>query len=454
MEAPVIADSARDAALAFIARQAGKYPRLDLAPLDSGALAPRDAAFAHAIVAGVLRRWLTLRALLQTRLAQPFESIEPGVKSALLCGAAQVFLLDRVPAHAAINHAVGWSKRVVRPGAGGLVNAVLRRVAELRAVDSPREPYAGRRDELPMPDGTSLRLREPVFAEPEFDRLAEATGHPRHQLEAWREAHGEQRVRALALHSLCDAPTILRWPAGLTMERAGIEPHECPGFAVFRGTHAELLAILQTRDDVWVQDPASAGAIASIADLRPRFIIDFCAGLGTKTRQLAHTFPDARIVASDTDERRLEALRALAGTRADRLRVVRPERLIDFAGQADLVVLDVPCSNTGVLARRPEAKYRFNRTSIAELTGIQRQIIADALRLLSPGQGRSPPGIILYSTCSLEPVENQAHIAWAREWHRLEPSRERLEFPAGGPGLPDSTYTDGAYSVVLGRGPI
>lgn len=461
-------DAARDAALAAIAAHAAKFPRMDLAPLDSSQLSPRDAAFAHAITSAVLARWITLRHLIQARLSQPFEALEPAVRSALLCGSAQAYLLDRVPAHAAINHAVGWAKRKVRAGAGGLVNAVLRRVCEMRA-DAPdptdvspmptpstppvaaRTPYTGERDQFPLADGTAILLREPVFPEDPVERLAVATGHPRTQLDAWRAAHGEQSVRHLCMHSLIDPPIIVRWPAGAALP-ATLTPHARPGFAVFQGSHEELLSLLATRADAWVQDPAAAGAIESVADLQPAIIIDACAGQGTKTRQLAATFPSAQIVATDSDSRRLETLRAVFGRHggSERVKVIKPERLIDFAGKADLVLLDVPCSNSGVYARRTEAKYRFNRASVTELQGIQRQILADSIRLLSPrAGGRS--GAILYSTCSLEPMENTSHIAWASEWHKLRPSRQRLVLPTGGPGKPAREYTDGAFSVVLAR---
>jgi 16S rRNA (cytosine967-C5)-methyltransferase len=122
---------------------------------------------------------------------------------------------------------------------------------------------------------------------------------------------------------------------------------------------------------------------------------------------------------------------------------------LERAGWADLILLDVPCSNTGVLARRPEARYRFNEKSLASVAGVQRQIIADSIPLLT--DTASHRGSILYATCSLEAEENVAQPAWARKWHGYKGSAERSQEPAGLPGSDAAEYRDGAYSVLLTR---
>ncbi len=470
-----------------LADQAAKFPRLELAPFEAPSADPRDQALAHAIVDAATRRWLTLRFLIQMRLTQPFEDLEPPMRAAMLGGAAQILLLDRVPAYAAINHAVEWAKRRIRRGAGGMVNAVLRRLAELvtppgpalhpqavggdgrggQEVDRAAEAATGRaallrphwslaRDELPLESGGALAMLHPVLPDDPLERLSIAASVPAQLLESWSRAFGADEARRLAQHSLTHPPTVLRFaggspPPGLPLRPEQLTPHERRGFFVYSGPRDTLVALLDTRDDVWAQDPGSSLAVESIADLPAGLIIDVCAGQGTKTRQLAATFPRARIVATDTDERRRKTL-AQVFRGHPRVTVTTRDGLYEFIGQADLVLLDVPCSNTGVLARRPEAKYRFGRASIEELNGIQRQIIADAIPLLrEKGPGHPKGGVMLYSTCSLEAAENAQHIAWAAQWHRFEASRERLSAPKGGPGRPSIEYADGSYSVVLGR---
>lgn len=428
------------------------FPQLDLAPLDTpDGLDPRDAALAHAVVDAVLRRWITLVHLVGLRTTQPIAHCQPPVRAALLAGAAQLLLLDRIPAYAAIDHAVEWTKRRVKPGPAGLVNAVLRKVAAMRLPhDDPaarRPVWTGQTDELPLADGSALVLVDAPLPEEPAERLSVATSHGRALIRTWTEQFGPDRARTLALHSLADPPVILRAAKAeyLPVDRDHIAAHDAPGFHVYTGPRETLAAMLDSRRDLWVQDPASAEAVAGLADLRPALIMDLCAGLGTKTRQLLETFPQARVVATDVDQRRFRVLSDVFKGHP-RVTIVRPKHLaLDWAGQADLIVLDVPCSNTAVLARRPEAKYRFKPEAIDELADIQRQIIADSIPLLAPA------GSILYSTCSLEPKENSAHVAWAKQWHNFTATRERTKLPTGGPGQPPTTYTDGGYSVLLSR---
>lgn len=441
-------DDARDAAFARLGRQARRFPDLDLRPLDTEALSARDAAFAHAIDDGVVRRWLTLEHLIQGFLDKRFEKLDAKVRAALLGGAAQILLLDRVPVHAAINHAVEWTKRRLHRGAGGLVNAVLRRVAGLVVPDQRRERWSGGRDEIPLADGTARVLRRPVLPEDRLDLLAAATSHPRALLEAWRSQHGEERVGRLALHSLISPPVILNTShtESGAFEHEAVTEHDVDGHCVFAGTRRELVSLLERRRDVWVQDPGSAMAVLRARDLSPGLIVDACAGQGTKTRQLAAVFPRARIIASDADDDRVETLRAVFRGHP-RVEVVVAGKLREAAaGSADLVLVDVPCSNTGVLARRPEAKYRFDDAHVESLVGVQRQIVADSM-LLRRASGR--PGVLLYSTCSLDGRENRGIADWACRWHRLTVRGEVSHFPTGLPGDSACSYTDGSYSTLL-----
>lgn len=478
-------DYARDAAFRAVARQARIAPQFDIeamtrraggVPDDAGhRLGDLDAAFAHAIYHQAVRRWLTLTWLLGREVTQGFSKLEPRVQSALLCGAAQILFMGRVPAHAAIDHAVEWAKLMVRPGAGGLVNAVLRRVARLlpESASSPAERhrprYSSQRDELPLEDGRALVLGEAILPEDDLDRLAIATSHSRDLLNDWSKCQTPAAVAARAMHDLVFPPTILNSVyAGESTRRrlSGMDPaslsrHRSPGFFCWHGSHAALADLLRDCPDVWVQDPSSAAAILSIADLTPppARIIDYCAGQGTKTRQLAFQFPDAEIVATDADAGRYATLKAaLDGFRVEGrvgrvcvqpISTLRTTGDLGRFGWADLILLDVPCSNTGVLARRPEARYRYSQNSQKAITSVQRQIIADCLPLLADrGEHR---GMILYATCSLEHAENTAQAAWAGKWHGFQPQRQRSSEPRGLPGEEPGAYVDGAYSVLLTR---
>lgn len=479
-------DAARHAAFLAIARQCKRFPEFDLQAMESilrsdeasgapapgvGGLSGLDRAFAHAIHDAVIARWLTLEFLISLYCARPLSQVEPRVRAAMHGGAAQLVFMDRVPAHAAINHAVEWAKAVANPGAAGLVNAVLRRVARLVARDEPSEEsrvrrgsYTDRRDELPiMVGGTGLGgaslesnvLVAQILPEDPVDRLCIATSHPKALVEPWLKGYSMREVRRRCLHTLLDPPIVVNVTSACAPLPVCLSPHDVPGHAVFRGSRTELVAMLEERSDLWVQDAASSNAVASIAHLRPSLILDLCAGQGTKTRQLAATFPNAQIVATDIDAGRFEVLqRTFAGSAnsGGQVRIVDHPRIRDdFAAKADLILLDVPCSNTGVLARRPEARYRFGAKSVDSLANAQRQIIADAIPLLA----ERPRGRILYSTCSLERQENQDQAAWAAKWHGFKPTHESQTLPggvAGDPPMPSppTAYRDGAYSVLLG----
>lgn len=424
-----------------LCQDAETFPEIALTPLDGAGLSARDAALAGAIHHEVGRRWVTLRFLLEHHLSRPFTKLDAPVRAALLGGAAQLLLLDRVPAHAAIDTSVEWVKGH-NPKAAALVNAVLRGVS--RITDERIDAWDDRRDAIPLSDGSARQLKEDVLPEDALERVGVATGVPVSLIKKWSERVGEEDARALALHTLCDPPITLN----VTYAEApveGTEAHEVDGYAVFTGAREELGKLLSSRRDVWVQDAGSGGAMDVAKDVRPSLVVDLCAGKGTKTRQLAAMFPGAVILATDVDKSRFGALsRAFAGS--ERVRVLGMDELRREAlERADLVVLDVPCSNTGVLPRRAEAKYRVRKKQQERLMEIQRQIVADSIPLLAPD------GRVLYSTCSLEPEENEAMALWLGQWHAFEVESESRTEPKGAPGEPGRVYRDGGYAALMRR---
>lgn len=452
---PPEATTARGLVTTWVATRARRFPDLEPAPLATDGLEQRDAALAHAIAKAVAQRWLTLATVIQSRLNHPWEKLEPDVQGALLVGAAQLLVLGRLPDHAVIHEAVAWIKAArsqAGPGAGGLVNAVLRQVAKLRERRLEHQlPLGYERNELPLPDGGRWRLTQAVFDGDPMCRLAQQTSHPPELLKRWVSRFGGRRTEQLAAHNLLWPPIIV---AGVRGDGEGADdpghlppgcrPHEEPGFTLFEEDHDHLRQLLGDMPSARVQDPAAAAAAVSTRPLAPNLIIDVCAGKGTKTRQLAELHPTARIVASDTSRIKLATLReAFSGHH--RVRVVSAGELRRFTGKADLVILDVPCSNTGVLARRVEARYRFNPRSLQRLVDLQRQIIVDSLGLLVGG------GHILYSTCSLEAEENEQQANWITRWHPMEICRAKRRWPRGLPGDPPARYCDGGYFALLKR---
>ncbi|MCC5785274.1 MAG: hypothetical protein JJU33_01080 [Phycisphaerales bacterium] len=441
---------AREAVLRVVGTQATGFPSIKILEPDTSALDPRDSALAHALHESVLRRWLTIRWLLEQRLERPFPELHPALQASLLVGGAQILFMDRIPVHAAIDTSVEWAKRSAGRGGAGLVNAVLRRLSEMLrgGPEGPEkaERYGGGRDEIPLSGGGSLMLAQPILPEDDDFRLAVATGMPKRLCERWALAAGARAARDLALHSLVHPPVVINAVhAEAPIDPEVATPHRSAGHFVFAGERGSLGGLLAGRRDVWVQDSASSAPAMLASHLKPAVIADLCAGQGTKTRQLRRLFPDAKIVASDIDKDRLQTLRGVFEGDGQ-VEAVSPDELREaWLEKVDLVVLDVPCSNTGVLARRVEAKYRFGPDLLERLGDTQRQLIADSIPLLAP------KGRILYATCSLESEENEAMAAWAGKWHGFKVEATECLTPAGLPGEGPEVYRDGSFGVLLGR---
>jgi 16S rRNA (cytosine967-C5)-methyltransferase len=454
----VTGDKPRDLVCQRLAQQARRFPDLDPTGFDAR-LEPRDAAFAHAIYDAVIRRWLTLEVLVRSRMDKPNLPLDIGVQAALLSGAAQIVFLDRVPTHAVINHCVEWVKIAVNARAGGLVNALLRRVGELMASATNVDEYTIAHDEIPMEDGGAIRLPAPIFRGDPSQRLAAATSHPPAYIRALTTHFGPDVAKKLALHSLVRPPTVLCTHYAKPLADPGLAPHASQAHRVWTGDRPSMLTLLERERLVWVQDASSSRAVLGLAarltalGKTPRVIVDLCAGQGTKTRQLSAEFPGAVILASDTDEDRLKTLRAGAMTTGGRIQAAAYEdvpavvRELSRGYGADLVLLDVPCSNAGTLARRPEAKYRLASDQMVRLVPLQREIIAKGTSLLSP------EGMLVYSTCSIDPAENHDQAEWAAspDGPGLKLLDEEQTLPSGTPGDPASAYGDGSYFALLSR---
>ncbi|MFI4882684.1 MAG: transcription antitermination factor NusB [Phycisphaerales bacterium JB064] len=465
------ATTARSVVHQRLREEAHRYPDLGLEPLDTSALkgpgAGREAALAHAIYDAVMRRWITLEAMLAPHLtgpnSRPVHELDSTVRAALLAGAAQLLLLERVPPHAAINEAVNWTRSAGKPKATGLVNAVLRRVSESVAraeegwpvvIEEPVEAHVGKADRLPLSDGRALQLTRDVFPTETLPWLEAATGNPRSLVEQWHSRLGEAGAIEQALHTLVSPPVVINHahadavveaPEGQTLT-----PHETnDGLSVLGPVGSSPREILKGRKDIWVQDATSAGALDLLENIdpKPKLIVDLCAGLGTKTRQLRAMFPEATIYACDTNEARAKGLRRVFAK--DELTEVMDidDVRYEAAGKADLVLLDVPCSNSGVLPRRPEARYRLTtdigREQLDRLTTVQHDLLAQSQAMLAPG------GRVLYATCSMDEEENQAITKWAVESVGFTLERERFVLPKGLPGQPPTAYADGGYAALL-----
>ncbi|MCA9296364.1 MAG: hypothetical protein KC983_07595, partial [Phycisphaerales bacterium] len=362
----------------------------------------------------------------------------------------------------------------IRPKAGGMANAILRRIAEMRTGHIV-EFDSRRRDVILRSDGSAMRLDKNILPEDEESRLSVQTSVPKLLLGHWMTTFGREVAESLAYHSMVFPPIIVTGVADDELiddimepiaidteavadardddgdtsdapaaERRTYERHLVPNFFVYHGTTASLRSMMERSPRARVQDPGSAAPVELTRDLSPALIMDVCAGQGTKTKQLAAMHPNAKIIATDVDDARRRVLHETFD-HDDQVTVIESDQLMDYAGQADLLVLDVPCSNTGVLARRVEARYRWRDATMNQLVNLQRQIMADSIALLAPS------GHMLYATCSIEPAENAEQSAWVRKWHDFREVAVSMRWPAGAPGDSPTVYVDGGYACLLAR---
>jgi 16S rRNA (cytosine967-C5)-methyltransferase len=346
------------------------------------ALTAADRNLATALVLGVLRWQIQLDHQVQFLLARPKAKLDCEILIALRLGAFQLLHMDRIPARAAIDESVELAKQAGHRFASGMVNAVLRKLA----VAPPAQ-----------------------FDEDSPSALALAQAHPAWMVERWAGAYGVEAARAICRHGQMQPTLAVRVAdpaAEAELSAAGIqlEPGECLTAvrAVVAGDVAATKAFGEGR--VRMQDEGSQ-LVAEIAG-QGKTILDCCAAPGGKTLILAERNPQAHIVACEASAQRFAQLRQRLGPLGNCIEC----RLADATSIADesayeLVLADVPCSGTGTLGRNPEIRHRLRAEDLPRQAERQQAILAASLRAVRAG------GRVVYSTCSLEPEENEQVVA-------------------------------------------
>jgi len=402
-----------------------------------------------AIVRTAVRRWLTLSHLVNQFSKQPVQELEPRLQAVVLAGAAELVLMRNEADFAVVDQTVELAKKIVRPKAAGLVNAVMRRLAE--AVDSRDEDAKWEPSPRLIPLGPGqgvVRLNQDLLpgVQPLRQHLSVATGVPLNLVEAWGREFGPGQAVELCLHSLQSPPIVVATEAGFDAGgHADCEPHEQAGYVVWTGATDGLGAFIEGHPARRVQDPAASQAVRAAQGLNLTRIIDACAGRGTKTIQLRATHPDAHVLALEPDRDRLASLHKRFDD-DERVTILEPREADPTRhGGADLLVLDVPCSNTAVLARRPEARYRYSLRNTRSVVQLQKQVLANNLNLLKSFGSKGGVSHVLYTTCSLMPEENATIARWIADQHGGRIDAQQLTMPSGsGP-----SYHDGAYHALI-----
>ena len=355
------------------------------------ALSSVDRNLTTTLVLGVLRWQILLDDQTRLLLKRPRGKLDAEVLIALRMGAFQLRFLNRIPAHSAIDESVELTKQSGHRFAAGMVNAVLRSIA---------------------------RMAPPLQASEETPgELALTQAHPAWMVNRWAEFYGLEAAPAICRHGQSQPPLSVRidCPASedeLIAEGIQLQPGALLAAArtVSAGDVTATAAFRQGRARVQDEGSQLIGELAACPGANPgqkaRSILDTCAAPGGKTLILAERNPEARIVACESNPQRLAQMRERLAAHAARVEF----RLADAAaleerGVFDFALADVPCSGTGTLGRNPEIRHRVQLEDLARHAERQRAILLAALRAVRPG------GQVLYSTCSLEPEENEQVIA-------------------------------------------
>ncbi len=410
---------------------------------------PRDRGLLTELALGVVRHQGTLDAVLARHSRRPLSTLQRPVRVGLRLGAYQVLFLDRVPEHAAVDHAVTWVTAQGGSQRAGYVNAVLRSM--LRGIDGMSTAREDPTRDVVRADGTRVRFRKPVFSRHEQDPsvgLAQRFSMPVWLVRRWHAAFGLERTEELLRQGIVRPTLTLRARRGRKALLAELEAQgvasvagQVSGAVYVRGDDSTALEQV-TLGNAAVQDETSQRVVPLLQLAEGNRVLDLCAAPGGKSLQIADALRSGHLVATDVDAIKVEGLAAL-GNQIEGVtfeaRVVQDKGPLPFEPATfDRILVDAPCSNTGVLRRRVEARWRLEKKDFASLARIQTALLARALPLLKPG------GRLVYATCSVELEENEDVVA-----------ATAAAFPditvQKGFRVPPSGNADGGYAAVMTR---
>ncbi|MCB9882714.1 MAG: hypothetical protein H6834_13070 [Planctomycetes bacterium] len=414
-----------------------------------GHLPPNDRSLLREIVLGSIRRRSTLDAV----AAAFTKHVEQPVAPFLHVGLYQLLFLDRVPAFAAIAETLKAAEERLGRKRRAFLNAVLRRVAE--ACGAVTEACEDASDSIQRGDGRSLAFGRAVFPDPTSDFVAYAAaqyGLPVDLVQRWVHRHGRDGATSLFRESirpprihfrrLPGAPPLADLVAQLTASGLTLELDPLTdGFRTDQ-VGAILTSAVFADGHLIVQGEAASRSIDALRVDEGARVIDLCAAPGGKAAVLARRVgPSGSLLLCDRDANRLSLLRqTLERTRpACSIRILElPRERSGLDGfEPTHIVIDAPCTNTGVLSRRVEARWAFQSRRIPEALDRQKDLLELAVSLAGPETK------LLYGTCSLEPEENRGILEAGVLDQGFSIEEEHWFLPNGG--------SDGGYVARLGR---
>ena len=384
--------------------------------LDTSHLEARDKSLTAELFLGAIRRLGTLDHLLQAFCSKQLSRLHPTILNILRLAAYQIVFLERVPTYAAVDSAVDQAKALTTSGVHKLVNAVLRSLDRSLSEDILETNDGVVKRALPLGLHKWRHFDRDIFTDFAADPgqyLSKVYSCPDWLTRRWWARFDLEGASAVCLAGLLRGPTTLRPNLLRTSSDELLTALTNMGINAGRLTEAPGLWADQmhpTQNELFLaghfqpQGP-TAMQVGQFTQVQPgQKVLDYCAGLGTKATHLAELMNNnGLLVATDISPEKLTRARANAGRLG--ISCIHFMTLDELAarfgsGSFDIVLVDAPCSNTAVLSNRPDARWRTKAHHLDELANKQKAILHNASIFVRPG------GCLIYSTCSIEPIEN------------------------------------------------
>ncbi len=385
-------------------------------------LEPKEKAFIKRVSEGTVERFIQLDYVLDGISKVPAAKMKPFIRALLRMSAYQILFMEAVPDAAVCNEAVKLAKKRKFGSLQGYVNGVLRNLSRQKEAvcypDPEREPVAS----------LSVRYSMPVWLTEHFLRFC-----------------GEEATEKMLRAFLERKPVTVRLEESLTKQRreALLLSWEKKGIAVSGHPYLPYAVQIEKTESIrrlpgyeeglfTVQDVSSMLAVEAAGIMEGQTVLDLCAAPGGKSLHAASRLAGTGKVRSfDLTEAKLSRLeenrrrmgRENMETAVSDARIYREE----LYQSADVVLADVPCSGLGVIGRKPDIKYHVTEQSLKDITVLQKEILKNAAAYVKPG------GILLYSTCTIHPQENEKMVEWLCGAFPFVPEDIRAYLPGGLP---------------------
>ncbi|ACX64234.1 16S rRNA (cytosine(967)-C(5))-methyltransferase RsmB [Paenibacillus sp. Y412MC10] len=431
--------------------QEGAYSNLLLnSALQKSSLAKSDAGLATELIYGTISRLNTLDYFLDKFVNKGVRKLQPWVRALLRISLYQIVYLDRIPDHAVVSEAVNLAKRRGHQGISGMVNGVLRNILR-------------QKETLAIPEDMT-----------DAQRISLLHSHPQWLVERWISQYGTEATEAIcaanneppAVSVRVNTTMISRDDMLKLMGNHGLDASPSsvsPYGIVVKGAGNMALTDWYREGMISIQDESSMLVAEAVQPEPGMRVLDCCAAPGGKSAHMGELMNDeGSIVANDIHAHKGKLISDQASRLGlDSISIVTGDAL-DLADRFepasfDRILLDAPCSGLGVIRRKPDLKWGKSQEDIHEIAALQLRLLESVSTLLRPG------GILVYSTCTIEPRENEGVVSAFLEGHSefaiaedglgaLSRLGENSLARGGGIQiLPQHYHSDGFYIARLGR---